>query len=183
MHKFLQDFADSTIVIEYPTQSYDSPAYKILSKTRGIVNCFVYQAIDSGLNKLYQRKTVQIPDTLRAFLQLKKNNFRNSLADINIFFNVLKVNADTAKKIWKDISKYKPWQMVDDKAYATCPPGTNYAVVLDDGYKIMHLVTKKEIKTLIYYAPEYYEEQCPGNKNRQAIISINSIFYKKIPFR
>ncbi|MDQ0964630.1 hypothetical protein QFZ20_000033 [Flavobacterium sp. W4I14] len=98
MHKFFQQYADSTIVIEYPTQSFEPPSYKIISKKTGILNCFSYNAIDSGLLKLYIRKPVQIPDTLRAFLQLKKTNFRNEPANINIFFNILAVNPDTAKK-------------------------------------------------------------------------------------
>ncbi|RZL63307.1 MAG: hypothetical protein EOO93_07955 [Pedobacter sp.] len=178
MHKFFQEFADSTIIMEYSTQSWEPPSYKIISKKSGILNCFTYTAIDSGLTKLYKRKVVKIPDTLRAFLQLKKNNFRNEPADVNIFFNVLDIDHDTSIRIWNDIMKFKPWQLLDDKSYPQCS-----AVAMDAGYSIMHLITKKEIKTLIYYAPYYYEEQCPGNKNRQGIVSIESIVRKYVPFR
>jgi hypothetical protein len=183
MHKFFQQFADSTIVIEYPTQSFEPPSYKIISKKSGILNCFSYNAIDSGLLKLYNRKLVRIPDTLRAFLQLKKNNFRNEPANINIFFNIVPLSSDTSKKIWENITKFKPWQLVDDKSYQSCPPGKNYAVATDGLYSIMHLITKKEIKTLIFYDPKYYEEQCPGNTNRIAIVAIGRLFYEKIPFK
>jgi len=178
MHKFFEEFADSTIIIEYPTQSFEPPSYKIISKKSGILNCFSYNAIDSGLLKLYNRKLVRIPDTLRAFLQLKKNNFRNEPASINIFFNIVPLSSDTSKKMWLNISKFTPWQLLDDKSYPECS-----AVVMDASYSIMHLITKKEIKTLVYYAPYYYEEQCPGNTNRIAIISIERLFYEKIPFK
>ncbi|MCX2573883.1 hypothetical protein [Pedobacter sandarakinus] len=183
MHKFFQQYADSTIVIEYPTQSFEPASYKIISNKSGILNCFSYNAIDSGLFKLYNRKLVRIPDTLRAFLQLQKNNFRNEPANINIFFNIVPLSSDTTKKMWDNITKFKPWQLVDDKSYPSCPPGKNYAVATDGLYSIMHLVTKKEIKTLIFYDPKYYEEQCSGNTNRIAIISIERLFYEKIPFK
>jgi len=178
MHEFFQQYADSTIIIEYSNQSFEPPSYKIISKKSGILNCFYYKAIDSGLLKLYNRKLVQIPDTLRAFLQLKKNNFRNEPANINIFFNIVAINPDITKKIWLDISKFKPWQLLDDKSYPECS-----AVIMDANYSFMHLITKKEIKTLIYYAPEYYEKQCPGNKNRQGIIGIERLFSRYIPIK
>lgn len=138
MHKIFQQFADSTIIIEYANQSSDPPSYKVISKKSGILNCFSYNAIDSGLLKLYNRKFVRIPDTLRAFLQLKKNNFRNEPASINIFFNIVAINPDTAKKMWLNISKFTPWQLLDDKSYPECS-----AVVMDASYSIMHLITKK----------------------------------------
>jgi len=54
--------------------------------------------------------------------------------------------------------QFKLWQLLDDKSYPKC---SNIAI--EAGYSIMHLITKKEIKTLIYHAPYYYKEQCPGN--------------------
>ncbi|MDQ0964631.1 hypothetical protein QFZ20_000034 [Flavobacterium sp. W4I14] len=78
--------------------------------------------------------------------------------------------------MWLNISKFKPWQLLDDKSYPECS-----AVIMDGGHSIMHLITKKEIKTLIYYAPYYYEKQCPGNKNRQGIVGIERLFDKYIP--
>ncbi|MCX2573881.1 hypothetical protein [Pedobacter sandarakinus] len=177
MHKFFQQYADSTIVIEYPTQSFEPASYKIISNKSGILNCFSYNAIDSGLFKLYNRKLVHIPDTLRAFLQLKKNNFRNEPASINIFFNIVPLSSDTSKKMWQEISKFTPWKLLDDKSYPECS-----AVIMDGGHSIMHLITKTEIKTLVYYAPYYYEKQCPGNKNRKGIVGIERLFDRYITF-
>jgi hypothetical protein len=182
MHKIFQQFADSTIIIEYANQSSDPPAYKIISKSNDTINTFTYYPLDTTTKKFLKWPT-GMPKVLGMVLSINKTSFKTMPANINIFFDLYKINPDTAKNMWREISKFKTWELVDDKSYPVCPANSNYAVVLDDGYNIMHLITKKEIKTLVYYAPEYYEEQCPHNKNRQGIIGIERLFRRYIPFK
>ncbi|WP_421944578.1 hypothetical protein [Pedobacter sp.] len=175
MHKFFQKYADSTIIIEYDTDSYEPHPYRIISRAGKSVNTFSYEPIDNSWKTLSSSKK-NFPTQLWYELLSRKTLYKNRQADINIFFNLVEINPDTSLRIWKDISKFKPWQLLDDKSYPEC---SNIAI--DAGYSIMHLITKKEIKTLIYYAPYYYEEQCPGNKNRQGIVGIERLFEKNFP--
>ncbi|MBT2561213.1 hypothetical protein J7E50_10260 [Pedobacter sp. ISL-68] len=177
MHKIFQQFADSTIIIEYPSQSSDPPSYKIVSKSNDTINTFTYFPLDTT-SKNFIKFHKSMPKVLGMVLSMHKTSFNTVPANVNIFFNFYKVNPDTAKKMWLNISKFKPWQLLDDKSYPECS-----AVIMDASYSIMHLITKKEIKTLIYYAPYYYEKQCPGNKNRQGITGIERLFDKYIPLK
>ncbi|MCX2573885.1 hypothetical protein [Pedobacter sandarakinus] len=177
MHKFFQQYADSTIFIEYSTEGYDPPKYKVLTKTDDFANTFVYEAIDTTWYKISSiRKST--PIIFWNMLANKKILFKNLPADINIFFNIVPLPPDTTKKMWQEISKFTPWKLLDDKSYPECS-----AVIMDGGHSIMHLITKTEIKTLVYYAPYYYEEQCPGNKNRQGITGIERLFDRYITFK
>lgn len=176
MHKFFQKYGDSTLIIEYPTDSFDPPSYKIVSNVNDTVNCFTYIPLDTTYLQFVKWPT-GLPRILGAVLSLQKTSFNTMPADINIFFKMVKMPAEKAKTLWHEVAKNKPWQLLDDKAYPTCPPDKKYAIVMDDPYYILHLITKKEIKTLIYYAPSFYEnEACPGNKNRQGILKIYSLF-------
>lgn len=182
MHKIFQQLADSTIIIEYSSQSSNPPSYKIISKSNDTVNAFTYLPSDTTI-KNFTKWPTGMPKVLGMVLSIHKTSFNTMPANINIFFSIVPLSSDTTKKMWGNITKFKPWQLVDDKSYPSCPPGKNYAVATDGLYSIMHLITKKEIKTLIFYDPKYYEEQCPGNTNRITIVAIGRLFYEKIPFK
>lgn len=177
MHKFFQQYADSTLIIEFANLEDGKPsAYKLLSKTDNFVNTFIYLPADTSYYPLYQNRK-NIPPILWNTIGMEKSTFKNRPADINIFFNYVPKPADSTKKMWQQIKDLNPWQLLDDKFYPTCPPNKIHAAVVDGPYYILHLVTKKEIRTLVYYNPLYFEkEACPGNKNRQAILKIYAIF-------
>jgi hypothetical protein len=179
MHKFFQQYADSTLIIESANLADGMPSsYTLVSKTDGFVNIFNYKTNDTTWYNLSKARK-DFPIQLWHQLFGKKLMYKNQAADINIFFNYVQKPADTTKKMWQQIKDLNPWQLLDDKSYPTCPPDKLHAAVVDGPYYILHLVTKKEIKTLIYYDPSFYEkEACPGNKNRQAILKIYAIFDK-----
>lgn len=107
MHKFFQQYADSTIIIEYWSDSYDGRTYSIISKTGVIVNTFTYAPIDSSWKNLMDKKA--FPVELWHQLFARKVMYKNRPADINIFFNLKPMPIDTAKKMWFDLTKLKPW--------------------------------------------------------------------------
>jgi hypothetical protein len=63
-----------------------------------------------------------------------------------------------------------------------CPPieskdGTIRDTNIYDGGGIkLYLITKDAIKILDYYAPDYYEETCPGRADRIAVLNIAKLF-------
>ncbi|KQR69863.1 hypothetical protein ASF92_14275 [Pedobacter sp. Leaf176] len=46
MHKFFQQYTDSTIILEYPPQS-NPPRYKIISKTDELISSYTYEPTDT----------------------------------------------------------------------------------------------------------------------------------------
>ncbi|MBT2561212.1 hypothetical protein J7E50_10255 [Pedobacter sp. ISL-68] len=182
MHKFFQQFADSTIIIEYANVPDGKPSsYKLISKTGSFVNTFNYDPLDTAYYPLYKLKKM-FPVILWNMIGTERSNFKNRPADINIFFNLINLKPDTAKKIWNEISKHKPWQIVDDSVFGRGCKGIVDNFVNDGGSPaIIHLITKKEIKTLIFWSPGYYEKLCPGNKSRKAAIKIEEIIDKYYP--
>ncbi len=182
MHKFFQQYADSTIIIEYANVPDGKPSsYQLISKTGSFVNTFNYKPLDTAYYPLYKLKNM-FPVILWNMIGVERSNFKNRPADINIFFNLINLKPDTAKKIWNEISMYKPWQIVDDRVFGH---GCKNIVdnFLNDGGSpaIIHLITKKEIKTLIFWNPEYYEKLCPGNNSRKVAIKIEEIIDRYFP--
>ncbi|MEP7142864.1 MAG: hypothetical protein ABI707_08340 [Ferruginibacter sp.] len=51
------------------------------------------------------------------------------------------------------------------------------AHVYDALHYEFRIITKKQYKILDYYAPEYFEKQCPGNMERQKIIKCAKIVF------
>lgn len=180
MHQFFKQYADSTIIIEYPSYSNAPPYYQVISKNGDTINCFIYNATDTSDIKFY-RKKAQLPKVLGAIMLFKKSAIRYVPADINIFFDILGLSRDTTKSLWLEIQKLKPWLLVDDSNYGFGCKTKKFPGVIDGVPNIIHLVTKGEIRTLIYDHPGVYEDLCPGNKNRQAVVKLYKLFYDKYP--
>lgn len=179
MHKFFQQYADSTIIREYRIEGRP-PIYRILTKTDNMVNSFCYEAIDTTWRKISSIRK-HSPVILWNMLSAKKTLFQDIPADINIFFNIAPINSDTTKKMWTDITKTKPWQLVDDRAFGYGCKNVEDPVISEARPAIIHLITRQEIKTLFFMTPAYFEKLCPGNKYRQAFIKIDEIINKKFP--
>jgi len=182
MHKFFQQYADTTIIIEYANVPDGKPSsYKLITKTGSFVNAFSYNPVDTTYYPAYKLKS-SFPVVLWHMFSAKRTGFKNAPADINIFFNVVPIPQDTTKKLWLYIQKLSLWDMVDDSVFGRGCKGIVDNFVNDGGSpEIIHLITKKEIKTLIFWSPAYYEKLCPGNKNRQVAIKIDEIIDKYFP--
>lgn len=106
MHKFFQQYADSTIIREYRIEGRP-PMYRILTKTDNMVNSFCYEAMDTTWRNISSIRKYS-PVILWNMLSAKKTLFQDIPADINIFFNIAPINSDTTKKMWADITKQNP---------------------------------------------------------------------------
>lgn len=181
LHKFFQQYADSTIVMEYDNDSYDNNAYLIISKTEKFVNCFKYDAVDPTTE--ISNRDKEFPKMLWAQIISRKMGFRSNPPDINVFFGVVHVDSAKAANLWKEMQGANPWQLKDDQSIAENNKDfpESRAIIMDGGYSILHLITKSKIETLNFYAPYFYEERYPGNKNRQSIIKINRLFLENYP--
>jgi len=174
MHLFFQKNADSTIIIEYATDSYDPHYYKIITRTGDTINTFQYYAIQRA------ESGIVIPKKLRFLIDIEKVKYFSAAADINPYFSLVNLPADTLRTIWEKINSGQLW-VLDEKLNNVNKCNQQVPVTSHMGYGIMHLITKGQIRTLIFNAPEYYEKYCPGNKNRQAFLKLEGLLNRYFP--
>jgi hypothetical protein len=117
--------------------------------------------------------------------QIIKNNSKifSEPVDINIYFNINIMTLAQAKTFWNEVAALKPWTLKDDSTEGEgCPaaPHKNtereYPAISDGGGISLALITNESIKFLDFYAPDYYEQNCPGRPDRIAINRISKLF-------
>lgn len=173
MHTFFQKYADSTIVLEYNTQSYDPNYYFILTKTGDTVNSFRYLAkmkFEQGL----------MPKVLKIIISMEKYKNFDTPAAFNSYFNLVNLNQDTLKTIWSRATRLNAWKIVEDNSTLICINNKRVSVT-DCGDLMIHLITKEKIKTLVFNCPWADEEYCPGNYNRIGAIAVDKLFRNYFP--
>ncbi|MGN8059405.1 hypothetical protein ACTJKN_24205 [Pedobacter sp. 22163] len=172
MHKFFQQHADSTYIIS-SRGSFDIPNYKILSKVGDTISAYTYES-----NAKVGPKLREIPKVFRdTFLKKNANLIYFIPADINIFFQPKYLNINSLKQFWTKSSKLKIWSINDDKIDGEgCDVRQPKYAISDGGHLYLHLITKDSIKELFFYAPDYYNEKCPGRKGRKAILELSDLF-------
>jgi hypothetical protein len=164
LHTFFQKNADSTLIIEYTTDSYDPYYYRMITKTGDTINTFQYNAIQ-------KMERVTMPRKLAFLISIEKYKYFGGIADINPYFNVVNLPTDTLKAIWTKVGGLKLWEITVDNSNPKCK---NIPISAHPDQIIIHFITKKEIKTLIFSSALLYEEYCPGNRNRKPVVE----FYK-----
>lgn len=180
MHTYLQQHADSTIIFKYTSNWITArPEFKIISKKGDTITRYLYK---------FGNKPAKMPRTMRDTISKihKPADMRNEFREfykigINKYFNVLYSNDEAIKTFWKEIQNLTPWNINDDSVEGEgCPPnekGEKYEIY-DGGGILLFLITKNEIKRLYFYAPQDYNERCPGKKGRETILDVEKIFNK-----
>lgn len=170
IYKYLKANADSTIIMNYESNWEINPEYFMLSKKGDTINAYTYKIVSS-----FDQRIV-VPHNLRYRL------YQNTQVpvDINSYFTAKYLSADSLRKFWQELIMLKPWNINDDQVDgAGCPidQGSLQRQIRDASSTKLTLITKKSIKELSFYAPQYYEKEiCPGRKGRQAIIKIENFF-------
>lgn len=176
MHKFLQKYADSTIVLQY-TGGFTVPEYKILSKKGDTISTYIYKS-----EFKFDKAIREYPQVFRDSI-LKNNGLTIFFTpiDINRYFNFYYLNKDSLMSFWSASSQLKLWQINDDKVDGEgCKVKVGkdgiWNSVDDGGDTYLFLITKDEIKQLHFYAPDYYDSRCPGRKGRQTVLKLGDVF-------
>ena len=145
MHNFLQKYSDSTIILEYNTQSYDPNYYFILTKKGDTVNSFRYLAkmkLEQGL----------MPKDMKIIISMEKFKNFDAPAAINSYFNVVNLNQDTLKSIWIKAVKLNAWKIIEDNSVPICNDGKKVPAIMDCGDLMIHLLLKRKLKHLFLIA-------------------------------
>ena len=171
LHKFFQKHAD-TSYIKTSANQFD-PEYQILSKVGDTISGYTYKS-----NTKLSAKLKGIPKVFReAFLNNNGNLIYFIPVDINVFFQPKYLSTDSLKQLWRKSSELEIWKVNDDKVDGEgCDVKQNQFAISDGGQIYLYLITKDNIKELFFYAPDYYNDKCPGRKGREAILKLNALF-------
>lgn len=168
LHKFMQVHADTTFMLTHESGWLLPPKYWLISKKGDTTTAYIYE--------VPFKTNILMPNSIRRTLN-KINGFNPmDKIEVNKFFRAFVTPAKYKGQIWKMLMNEKPWEIADDKVDGYgCPPEKNGSEIFDGGTIKLYLITSKEIKTLSFYAPDYYEKECPGRKGRQSILRIDRL--------
>lgn len=183
----LQKHTDSTIIIEHQSNWLQSKKYYIISKKSDTLNVFTYRDVTA-----FDSRTGIISGIKQEMRGKDRHKILRLAPDINEFFHFYSMRKDTVKRFWNRLMSLKPSSLKDDSVFGKgCPPippkidenGNKVIIdrnVYDGGSFLIFLITKDKIKTLHYYAPDYYYERCPEIKYRLSALQIANIFAEYI---
>lgn len=174
LYKYLQNNADSTIVLTYERDAVYPVVHFILSKKSDMVTLYLYESP-------YDRRGKDaIPKNIRNFFQKRDIEINDLKVDTNSYFNAKYVKPGKAQTLWRKTMFFHPWQLTDDTIDGEgCDKfkGDSAPVVYDGGGIKLFLITGAEIKQLYWYAPKFYAEKCiEKKKGRKAILKLEQIF-------
>lgn len=175
LFSFLQKNADSTLVLEYGRNRLGPVSLEILSKKGDTVTAYTYKD-HSTIKKSLNHMPAAIRD---AFFRYNRFKILFSPVEVNEYFNPVYFLPDSLQLMWTETLSLHPWTINDDiiDGFA-CPPNeSGRGTKQYDGESIiLTLITKQGIKRLSFYAPEIYEQYCPGRKGRIAILKLEALF-------
>jgi len=169
LEEILQKDFDSTILYSYSNRSY-RPNYLIIAKKDSLVFFYRYSSMDKDFGS---RDNAPLNSDIHSKLISNQLEFIETKPNINDYFSWVDTKS-SSKSIWKDISKYKLWNFIDDSKINSslniCDE-INY----DMGYEVFKLLTKDKIIELIYDDPYGKIKNCKFNQTRSDIIKIQEI--------
>ena len=171
LEEILQKDFDSTILFSYSNRGYYHN-YLIIAKKDSLV--YFYRYSSPLKNNFIDNKVPYNSDTL---LKLITNQleFVETKPDINSYFSWVDTKSSN-KSIWKDITKYNIWNLVDGAKLDSLD--TNCETELHMGYEIFKLITKDKIIQLQYYDPKGQNEICKFNQTLDDVIKIEEIIFE-----
>lgn len=172
LYNYLQNNADSTIILTYEQNFLYPAVHFILSKKSDLVTLYLY---DSPYDR---RGQDAIPRNVRSFFQKRDIEINRLKVDTNSYFNAKYVKPKKALELWRKTMSYQPWQIKDDAIEGEgCAKSEKKDYDIYDGGSIsLYLITNSGIKRLYFYAPEFYNKKCPKRNGRKSILAIERLF-------
>jgi hypothetical protein len=173
LEKIIQNDFDSSILYSYSDRGYD-PNYLIISKKDTLVYFYRYSSpLNSYINF---RDRAPYNSNIRSKLDSNYIQFITTKPNINSYLSAVDIKLAN-ESIWKDISKYKLWNFIDDDKIDpvgyVCDTETFH-----ERTEIFKLLTKDKIIELKYYDPKGQNKDCKFNQTREDIIKIEEIISK-----
>ena len=152
LEKIIQNNFDTTILFSSYSNWDLKPNYLIISKKDSLVYFYRY-----SINHRSSLGRMTSPPKSEIFSKLISNEieYGKTIPDVNVYFSWVDTKLSN-ESIWKDITKYNLWNLIDDS---------------NDVFK---LITKSEIIKLEYYDPLGMNE-CEFNQTREIVIKIEKV--------
>jgi len=122
----------------------------------------------------YSKYNAPLNSDIHSKLISNQLEFIETKPSINDYFSWVDTKSSN-KSIWKDITKYNIWNLVDGAKLDSLD--TNCETEFHMGYEIFKLITKDKIIELKYYNPKGQNEDCKFNQTRDDIIKIEDIIF------
>jgi hypothetical protein len=171
MHLDLQKYADTTFILRI--SSIGTPAgsnFYILSKSGLLTNLYYYGNLTKGIT---------MPKEIKGRLQYLSILKDTAKTAINAYFSPQYIDHKDAAVFWNEVVNIKPWQ-IDDNDGGKCE---NMNKVYDGVALTFFTITKKDIKSILFFNPKILETTCKGNKNRIDILAIETLFKNYFHFQ
>ena len=173
LEETLQNDFDSSILYSYQNRGHYYN-YLIISKKDTLVYFYNYSSpLKSNFN--FGDKA---PYNSNIYSKLVDNQlkFIGTKPDINGYFSWVDTKMAN-ESIWKDISKYKLWNFIDDSKIDSLVNICD-EITYDNGFEVFKLLTKDKIIELKYDNPYGKIKNCKFNQTREDIIKIEEIISK-----
>jgi hypothetical protein len=173
LEETLQNDFDSSILYSYQNRGHYYN-YLIISKKDTLVYFYRYASpLKSSFN--FGDKA---PYNSNIYSKLVDNQlkFIGTKPDINSYFSWVDTKLAN-ESIWKDISKYKLWNFIDDSKIDSLVNICD-EITYDNGFEVFKLLTKDKIIELKYDDPYGKIKNCKFNQTRADIIKIEEIISK-----
>ncbi len=170
LEETLQNDFDSSILYSYQNRGHYYN-YLIISKKDTLVYFYNYSSpLKSNFN--FGDKA---PYNSNIYSKLVDNQlkFIGTKPDINGYFSWVDTKMAN-ESIWKDISKYKLWNFIDDSKIDSLVNICD-EITYDNGFEVFKLLTKDKIIELKYDDPYGKIKNCKFNQTRDNIIKIQEI--------
>lgn len=165
VHLDFQKNADTTFIIQKIDKLLPKPNYFILSKKDKQINIYYY---GDATNR------IRVPSGIISAMNRVNFGGDKTRKFDKVLFYPLAITKEDALAFWQKVMNSKPWNISDDVKNQEC---SDPSIRVYDGEHIgLFLITKKEIRPLVFYDPNFYEEKCPGNPHREAFLKIQDTF-------
>lgn len=98
----------------------------------------------------------------------KRSNETGSSFNINPVF----VNNTVCDSLLNFMKDSKAWTIKGDSGNGFCPNGTQSCNITDQATSRLWIISKEKYLYPSYYAPQFFEDCCPGNEERKLFLTI-----------
>lgn len=175
LHNFMQENADTTVIMSYSSNWFSPKHYMLLSKKGDTLTSYQYKNIDD----ITTLSRVKVPSAIRHNVFYKR---LQDPVDVHGEFHLVVIKDEILRSFWRDLQLLDLWSLKDDSIEGLhCPQISNSNVIIDniiiDASTIhLDLITKGTIKALRFYGPAHYEKVCTSRSGRKAILEVEKLF-------
>lgn len=163
--KFLQREFDSVLIHHRHGAWYFAPHFEIAVRFENKTTFYTYKSP-------YLSHPRGASKTVSNYFIERQIQFGNTVPDTNNYFLRVNLNKENTYAFWLSASNAGAWKLQNFR------DSCRFTDVYDDDSQMFILITKQAIRSVNYYAPEFYETCAPGHPMRQKALTVLDVFRK-----